>query len=69
MGTHSGTGNANPADDMSADGSPNKWDFLGGKILAGQESRGKYWSTAMWPYGSEFSYDTTGQEEVVVWRK
>lgn len=26
-----------------------------------------HWNVTMWPYGSEFSYDTTGQEEVVVW--
>ena len=60
--------NHDPADDLSADGAAgNLWNELGAKLLAGQASRAKYWSTAMWPYGSEFSYDTTGQEEVVVW--
>ena len=44
-----------------------RWNELGTKLLAVQSSRAKHWSTAMWPYGSEFSYDTTGQEEVVVW--
>ena len=31
------------------------------------QARADYFRTAATPYGSEFSYDTTGQEEVVVW--
>lgn len=30
-------------------------------------ARALAWSTALWPYGSEFAYDTTGQEEVFIW--
>ena len=51
-------------DDSTRSGADNRWDELGTKLLAGQQSRATFWSTAMWPYGSEFSYDTTGQEEV-----
>ena len=54
-------------DGDSPDAAANIWNMLGAKLLAGQQARAKFWSTAMWPYGSEFSYDTTGQEEVVVW--
>ena len=43
------------------------WTLLGQHILAGEKSRADYFVTAPNPYGSEFSYDTTGQEEVVVW--
>ena len=43
------------------------WTTLGGKILAGEKARADYFLTAPNPYGSEFGYDTTGQEEVVVW--
>jgi hypothetical protein len=38
-------------------------DALGGNMAA----RARQWSTVPWPYGSEFAYDTTGQEEVFVW--
>ena len=30
-------------------------------------ARAVQWSTEPYPFGSEFSYDTTGQEEVFVW--
>lgn len=29
--------------------------------------RAEHWSTLAFPYGSEFNFDTTGQEEVYVW--
>ena len=41
------------------------WDTLGARILRGEKARADYFRTAPNPYGSEFSYDTTGQEEVV----
>jgi len=44
------------------------WGPLAAKILAGEKSRADYFKVAANPYGSEFSYDTTGQEEVVVWQ-
>ena len=34
---------------------------------ANMRARAVGWSTALWPYGSEFAYDTTGQEEVFIW--
>ena len=43
------------------------WGILGEMLTAQNEQRAKIWSTKLWPYGSEFGYDTTGQEEVVVW--
>ena len=39
----------------------------GEQLLANMGARAQQWSTQLWPYGSEFSYDTTGQEEVFVW--
>ena len=51
----------------AAPGGGGMWDHLGARLLADQAKRALHWSTAKWPYGSEFSYDTTGQEEVVVW--
>jgi hypothetical protein len=38
-------------------------DSLGANMAA----RAHAWSKFPWPYGSEFAYDTTGQEEVYVW--
>ena len=38
-------------------------DALRGNMAA----RAEAWSAVAWPYGSEFAYDTTGQEEVWVW--
>ena len=46
---------------------PSLWDVLGQQILAGEKGRADFFVTAPNPYGSEFAYDTTGQEEVVVW--
>jgi hypothetical protein len=43
------------------------WTQLGAKILAGEKGRAEYFKVAKYPYGSEFSYDTTGQEEIVIW--
>jgi hypothetical protein len=47
---------------------PNIWSELGESIRKGERSRAQYFKSAPNPYGSEFSYDTTGQEEVVVWQ-
>eukprot|EP00965_Chrysotila_dentata_P091496 3021231-Pleurochrysis_carterae.AAC.1 len=30
-------------------------------------ARQQHWANTPYPYGSEFGFDTTGQEEVVVW--
>ena len=30
-------------------------------------ARQQHWASQLYPYGSEFGFDTTGQEEVVVW--
>ena len=52
-----------------AEGAPDTlWAALGAKILAGEKYRADYFKSAPNPYGSEFGYDTTGQEEVVVWQ-
>ena len=40
------------------------WTALGARILAGEKARADYFRTSPNPYGSEFAYDTTGQEEV-----
>lgn len=53
------------ANEGRADRTP--WAALGAKVRAGEKGRADYFKTAPNPYGSEFSYDTTGQEEVVVW--
>ena len=51
----------------AAAGPNSSWALLAASMTAAQKSRADYWSTAKYPYGSEFAYDTTGQEEVVVW--
>ena len=48
-------------------GAASLWAALGEQILEGEKGRADYFTTAPNPYGSEFAYDTTGQEEVVVW--
>lgn len=48
-------------------GPKSTWTALANDMVRAQKARADYWSTAKYPYGSEFSYDTTGQEEVVVW--
>jgi hypothetical protein len=37
------------------------------QLNATLRSRQESWSRQPYPYGSEFGFDTTGQEEVVVW--
>ena len=37
------------------------------KLDANMQARALAWSTEPYPFGSEFSYDTTGQEEVFIW--
>ena len=37
------------------------------RLHADMLARATGWSRVVWPYGSEFAYDTTGQEEVFVW--
>ena len=37
------------------------------KVEANMRSRQKHWAAIPYPYGSEFGFDTTGQEEGVVW--
>ena len=34
---------------------------------AGERRRQQNWAKQAYPYGSEFGFDTTGQEEVVIW--
>ena len=51
----------------AANSNSSLWGKLSAQLLAQQKHRAVFWSTAKYPYGSEFSYDTTGQEEVVVW--
>jgi len=40
---------------------------LAGQLEANMAARQAHWATTPYPYGSEFGFDTTGQEEVVVW--
>ena len=37
------------------------------KASASMAARAAGWSKLLFPYGSEFNYDTTGQEEVFIW--
>ena len=53
--------------ELGAGGGIEPWASLGAKIQKGEKERADYFRTAANPYGSEFAYDTTGQEEVVVW--
>mgnify|MGYP004112081165 CR=1 FL=1 len=57
-----------PPPETAAEAAPGGlWDDLGAQILQGAKGRADYFKTAPNPYGSEFAYDTTGQEEVGVW--
>ena len=44
-----------------------KWQNKSATIEANMYTRALGFSQTEYPYGSEFSFDTTGQEEVVVW--
>ena len=37
------------------------------QLKGNMQSRADGWSNELFPYGSEFNFDTTGQEEVYVW--
>ena len=45
------------------------WTFshLAAKLKANMRQRQELWASEPYPYGSEFGFDTTGQEEIVVW--
>eukprot|EP00039_Didymoeca_costata_P004368 m.72838 g.72838 ORF g.72838 m.72838 type:complete len:1030 (+) comp12363_c0_seq3:71-3160(+) len=43
------------------------WTYFAERIEANMFRRASGFSRELYPYGSEFSFDTTGQEEVVVW--
>lgn len=45
------------------------WSSLASQIEANMYRRAEGFAAQEYPYGSEFSFDTTGQEEVVVWLK
>ena len=51
----------------TSDAQQQLWSTLATQLLAGEKERADYFLTAVNPYGSEFSYDTTGQEEIVIW--
>jgi len=40
---------------------------LGATLRENMQARQAHWAATPYPYGSEFGFDTTGQEEVVVW--
>ena len=40
---------------------------IGATLRANMLARQQHWAATPYPYGSEFGFDTTGQEEVVVW--
>jgi hypothetical protein len=44
-----------------------QWSVMAGTIEANMLARAKGFAAKEYPYGSEFAFDTTGQEEVVVW--
>ena len=52
------------AEEAKEAGLSGRWAALGQVIEAGERKRAEFFASAANPYGSEFSYDTTGQEEV-----
>lgn len=52
------------AEEAEEAGLSGRWAALGQVIEAGERKRAEFFASAANPYGSEFSYDTTGQEEV-----
>jgi len=46
---------------------PKTWKGVADKIEGNMLTRAKLFASEEYPYGSEFAFDTTGQEEVVVW--
>jgi len=40
---------------------------IGATLESNMRVRQRHWAVTPYPYGSEFGFDTTGQEEVVVW--
>jgi hypothetical protein len=40
---------------------------IGATLRTNMLARQQHWAATPYPYGSEFGFDTTGQEEVVVW--
>lgn len=40
---------------------------LASTLKANMQARQQQWAATPYPYGSEFGFDTTGQEEVVIW--
>jgi len=46
---------------------PTQWSDVAQKIESNMYSRAKIFASEEYPYGSEFAFDTTGQEEVVTW--
>ena len=40
---------------------------IGSTLTKNMHARQQHWARTPYPYGSEFGFDTTGQEEVVVW--
>ena len=56
------------ADEAAAEGSAAApWAAGAAKIRANMLGRATHFAAEQYPYGSEFAFDTTGQEEVVVW--
>jgi len=56
-------------DEASVQGSDPKWASLAATIEGNMRKRAERFAGEPYPYGSEFSFDTTGQEEVVIWLK
>ena len=55
-------------DDVTTEGVANATlAALAGTLRENMHARQQGWAATPYPYGSEFGFDTTGQEEVVVW--
>ncbi len=55
-------------DDLTTEGAANAtFSALAGTLRENMHARQRGWAATPYPYGSEFGFDTTGQEEVVVW--
>ena len=54
-------------DEAAADPRNNTWRDAAQRIENNMFTRAKAFAEKEYPYGSEFAFDTTGQEEVVLW--
>ena len=54
-------------EEARGDGNVTQWQTLADQLTANMKSRAQQFAAMTFPYGSEFNFDSTGQEEVYVW--